>query len=356
MLIEPPPRLVPSDRLTARRRVRRRLLRPMIIGSVLLHLLLLGFLVVEAPEHEPPPVSPDPVDTVSMVMESPSPTQASTQSAAPGPKPQVAPGNQAAPVAPHSPQDTLGAPPPPPPAPQPAPAPVQEASVTPPTPPQPDTPPAPPQPPPPQPTPAPPQPARQPPTVSLSEEDEPPLPAPPPFVPPQPPPPLPAPPPPRVPLQPRLTARPAARSPSGFPQPQEWSLSMEPRPPGRTSHGIDLAPESPGGREDSMLTYVAGAHPSADWMTALHKWAQARVYYPEQAVRDGQEGPSTIDIQIDRSGRVLNVSLVQSARSAFLDGAWMDVFRRATVPPFTPDMTEPTTTVRFTLLYRLIRR
>ena len=89
-------------------------------------------------------------------------------------------------------------------------------------------------------------------------------------------------------------------------------------------------------------------------MSALRRWVDARKYYPEQAIAQQEQGAVTLMIDIDRSGRVLSVQLAGSSHSQFLDGAFVDLFRRANVPPFTPDMTDQTTTLRATMNFRLI--
>ncbi len=354
------PRTPTPDRfqpLSARRRGRRRLLRPMVIGSLVLHLVLLLAFIVTLPPREPPesPAS----DEVAMVFDSPTASrQASTQSATPSPAPSTSPGNANAPVAPPRPDATTAtATPPPtpvppspvppqptPPAPQATPAPpdpappVQQASLTP-------TPPA-PTPTPPQPT-TPPQAAPTPPTVSLSQDDEPAFRAPPRFVPPVPPPPLP-------PLPPRQAPPRIARPNNPFANPQTFSFNAAPQgQPGRASRGFDLSPPSSGALNDSTLGYVSGARPSGDWMGAIRRWVDARKYYPEGAIESRQQGAVTINVLIDRSGKVLSVQLAGSSRSPFLDGAFEDLFRNGTVPPFTPDMTDQTTTLRATMHFVL---
>ena len=328
----------------------------MLIGSLLLHLIALFLLFWSQPEREPGPPNPDTSDQLSMVFESPKASQASTQSANPSTQPQLAAGNQNAPVAPPQPDSSAPATPPPgpvaptPPAPQPAPpTPAPEPT------PQPVSEPAPPVPAPPQPQP--PQQTQQqtpqpPPQVSLDQEEEPALQPPPPFVMPQPPPPLP-PPLPRPVAPPRL-AQPNPRSPSGFPLPQDWSFNSTSRQaPGRSAHGFDLSVNPQGGPTDDAMGYIAGARPSGDWMSALRKWVDLHKYYPEAAVEQLQQGDVAIAVEIDRSGKVLGVQMIRTSGSAFLDGAWLDVFRGATVPAFSPDMTEQTTTLRATIHFIL---
>ena len=172
--------------------------------------------------------------------------------------------------------------------------------------------------------------------------------APPPFVPPQPP--LPLPPLPPRPSPPRV-ARPSPSNP--FANPRNFSFAAPQGEPGRASRGFDMSPPSMGALNDSTLGYVSGAKPSGDWMGAIRRWVDARKYYPEGAIQSRQQGNVTISVLIDRSGKVLSVQLANSSQSPFLDGAFIDVFRGGTVPPFTPDMTDQTTTLRATMHFVL---
>jgi TonB family protein len=323
----------------------------MLAGSLLVHVLALlaVWLLRPVPPEDNQTTSPD---EVAMVFESQGSTTASTQSPTPTEKASTPRGDQQASVVQPEPDTT---PPPAPPPPQPAPA------IPPPPAPQPPAqlPPEPAQEAPPQPTPPPPpnqQASTSPPTVSLEDGDQPALPPPPSFVMPQPPLPLPPLPRPARPPPPRLYARPSPQNPLSTPQ--DWSMNAAPssRAPSRSSRGFDTSMPGLGGQTDSVMSYVAGAHPSGDWIGALKRWVQAHTYYPEGAIDSQQQGAVTVVFQVDRSGRVLSSSLTRSSRSAFLDMGFLGEFRNATVPSFTPDMTDPTTTVAFTMNYILVSR
>lgn len=101
------------------------------------------------------------------------------------------------------------------------------------------------------------------------------------------------------------------------------------------------------------MGYVSGAKPTGDWLGSLRAWVQSHTYYPQEALVEHQQGPATLLVEIDRSGKVLSYKLVMSSRSVFLDGAWQDVWRRSTVPPFTPDMTGDNITIAYTMRYIL---
>jgi protein TonB len=153
-----------------------------------------------------------------------------------------------------------------------------------------------------------------------------------------------------------MFARPSPQNPLSAPQ--DWSMNAAPssRAPTRSSRGFDTSVPGLGGETDSVMSYIAGAHPSGDWIGALKRWVQSHTYYPEAALDQQQQGAVTVVFEVDRSGRVLSSSLARSSRSPFLDMGFLGEFRNATVPSFTPDMKDPTTTVAFTMNYVLVNR
>ena len=116
---------------------------------------------------------------------------------------------------------------------------------------------------------------------------------------------------------------------------------------------MSVAPQ--GGRSNQTLSYVTGAKPRR-LDVRLAEVDRGTGVLSGTGCGERRRRCSDRLVVFDRSGKVLSVRLVSSSRSQFLDGAWLDVFRRATVPPFTPDMTEQTTTLTGTLTYHLIRR
>ena len=358
---------LPVDRPVRLRPRRRRMLQVMLAGSLLLHLLALLALWWSRPDT-PPDLSMDADTEVAMEFESPgasapstaspnatqktSSPQGSPNATQPQPQPDNTPPSPP-PAPPKPPAPTPQPPAPQPPAPQP-PAPQPPAPEVPPQP-QAQVPPAPQTPPKPveQPTPdaTQPPPPRTAPTVSLSQEEAPALPPPPPFVMPQPP--LPLPPLPPRPAPRRQFARPSPQNPLS--SPQNWSLNTAPsnQAPSQPSRGLDLSTGTVDGQQSASVGYVSGAKPTGSWMGALRAWVNAHTYYPEQALVEHQQGPVTLIVEIDRSGKVLSYKLVMSSRSVFLDGAWQDVWRRSNVPPFTPDMTGDSITIAYTMRYIL---
>ena len=254
-------------------------------------------------------------------------------------------------------------PPPAPPAPTP-PAPTPPAPEEPPAPepPAPDPSPPVPQPPPPAPTPPAPPVPTAPPRVSLPSPDATDATPPPPERPPldiQPLPPLDFTPPPR----PQQLARPQPRSPqrsaSGFPTPQNWSLS-----------GGLVSPSGPRGAagQSSLLAgpavlgpnldgpRITGAQLGSDWIGEYTAWVRSHLYYPEQAAANREDGSTEVLVKIDRSGKVLSVELVGRSGSQWLDLATTGIFRGARVPPFPRNVDGDTATVDQTIHYILRQR
>jgi protein TonB len=91
----------------------------------------------------------------------------------------------------------------------------------------------------------------------------------------------------------------------------------------------------------------------ADWQRSLATWLAAHKVYPELARRRGVEGSVGLRFTADRSGRVLNVSLVSSAGSPLLDAAAERMVSDATLPPFPAGMPQQTATLTVTIRYAL---
>jgi protein TonB len=117
--------------------------------------------------------------------------------------------------------------------------------------------------------------------------------------------------------------------------------------------GLDLHPANNNATQRSTLVEIQG-HVGSGWDSALKRWAQEHGYYPDAAARLGQQGDVTVDLVIDRSGKVLSERLVRGSESAFLNMAWTGLWRDAHVPPFPPGTKDKTVKVRFTARYRLI--
>jgi len=98
---------------------------------------------------------------------------------------------------------------------------------------------------------------------------------------------------------------------------------------------------------------AAEAPIAADWQRSLAVWLAAHKVYPELARRRGEQGSVGLRFTANRSGRVLNVSLVSSAGSPALDAAAAKMVGDATLPPFPAGMPQQTATLTVTIRYAL---
>lgn len=172
--------------------------------------------------------------------------------------------------------------------------------------------------------------------------------------------PLPLPPPQRVPVRPQ-----AQPSPSPLSHPMDLSFSQAPaRPRARRGRAggsgapvdLSLGPLVQGGR---LLTPYASTSTikgvSDDYGDEIGAWIRRHMYYPEDAARRGEDGPSHVHVVLDRQGRVKSIRLVDSSGSLALDDATQGMFRNAQLPPVPPDMSGNSFDVDLTIDYILLR-
>lgn len=278
-----------------------------------------------AGQPAPDPLTPPQPDAATA---SPSPTQPTTANA---PTPEAPPTPEVAQSAPS--QLAFAPEAQPSPAPTPAPAPARMDTSSPP----------------------------KPPTVNLQLPPEPTTaPALDPIMP-QPPPPLPEAPPRPAPRQAQV--RPAPRAQQGtLANPMDLSFAPSaPRPAARgryASGAIDLSPppERRGGARSDPYALIRAANASADWNRGLLQyWLQHR-FYPSKAAEAGEQGTVTIQLTVNRSGRVEDVQVLTRSGSQWLDMAAVGTFRDAKLPPFTSEMREDRLTFPIPINYYLVRQ
>lgn len=304
------------------RRARRRGLAWLIAVSALLHLAVL-LLLLFAPKPKPPPEQEGP-PAVPMVFEGsrppPGPPAPGVSPPPPAPTPVVPPTPNAVPA-------------PPPPVSPPAPAAPAQPSTPPlPTPPAPVAPPK--------------AELAPPPRVEMG-----PLPLPPPV-------PIPRMPAPQAETRPRPSP-PQRAAPALVPMMRNWSLGMPPgeSTPDRRSKGLDLTlgPKAGGGLKSESEPDYSGPNLGSDWMAALRAWVNARKYYPEAAVMNGDQGVSVVRVVMERDGTVRSVVLERPSGSVFLDQAWVGLFRGARLPALPSGVAENEVTFHFSMHYILLR-
>ncbi|MGY6768126.1 energy transducer TonB [Komagataeibacter sp. NFXK3] len=148
--------------------------------------------------------------------------------------------------------------------------------------------------------------------------------------------------------------------------PMNWSLSASPLPrrskqgrAGGTGGPIDLSlgPVVQNGKVNapySSNTQIRGV--SEDYGAELDRWIRSHMYYPQEAAQAGEEGPSSVHVELDRDGHVTKVRLTGQSGSYYLDAATVGMFRNAQLPPVPPDMQGDTFPIDLTINYILIRR
>ncbi len=93
---------------------------------------------------------------------------------------------------------------------------------------------------------------------------------------------------------------------------------------------------------------------SDDYAEEIGDWIRRHMYYPEEAARKGESGPSHVHVVLDRQGQVRSVELVSTSGSYLLDAATTGMFRNAKLPPVPPDMNGNHFDVDLTIDYILI--
>jgi len=176
----------------------------------------------------------------------------------------------------------------------------------------------------------------------VAETPPPPEPPPPPEAeppPPEPPPPAveaeaPLPPPPKPAVKPPPPRRPTPR-PARTQAPQQTAMvPPQPAPPPPTPTGPIV---------------------SAGYRAALSAWLESHKHYPESAREHGEEGRAVLRFRVDRSGRVLDYTLLQSTGHPDLDASLDQMMRGASMPPFPADMASSEVEVSVAIRFALAR-
>jgi len=160
-----------------------------------------------------------------------------------------------------------------------------------------------------------------------------------------------------------VSTRPRHTSP--FDSPMDLSFDEAPAPP-RARHGrsggagapidMSIGPLVRDGQINapySTRTTIRGV--SEDYEGEIDRWIRAHMYYPEDAARNGEDGPSSVHVVLDRFGNVKAVRLTGQSGSYSLDAATTGMFRGAQLPPVPPDMKGDHFDIDLTINYILIR-
>ncbi len=156
------------------------------------------------------------------------------------------------------------------------------------------------------------------------------------------------------------------RAPSPFDSPMDLSFDQSSAPRRSRRHGrsggsggpIDLSigPMIQNGQLNApFATRSSTRGVSDDYSAEVDRWIRHHMYYPEEAARNGEEGPSSVHVVIDRQGRVRFVRLTNQSGSYQLDASTTGMFQGAQLPPVPPDIAGDHFDLDVTINYILIR-
>ncbi|WP_232228199.1 energy transducer TonB [Asaia astilbis] len=120
---------------------------------------------------------------------------------------------------------------------------------------------------------------------------------------------------------------------------------------------MSLGPLSTNGQINApFMTHNTIRGVSDDYGSEIDRWIRAHLYYPEDAIKNGEDGPSSVHVVLDRTGHVKSVRLTGQSGSYSLDAATTGMFQGARLPPVPPDMRGDHFDIDLTINYILIRR
>jgi len=128
-------------------------------------------------------------------------------------------------------------------------------------------------------------------------------------------------------------------------------------PPSAPTQETSPPAAAPATQPDAAATRAAPAAPqtpiAADWQRELSGWLAAHKTYPDAARQRGEQGPVVLRFTVDRSGKVLEVTLVSGSGSSRLDDAALAMLRNASLPPFPATMPQERVTATVQIRYHL---
>jgi protein TonB len=110
--------------------------------------------------------------------------------------------------------------------------------------------------------------------------------------------------------------------------------------------------------EPAVPRYVPPRPPAAaaispGYRASLIGWIEAHKRYPEAAREHDEEGAVVLRFRVDRSGSVLDCTVVRSSGYVELDEAATAMMRGAVLPPFPPSMPQQSLTISVTIRFGL---
>jgi len=159
-----------------------------------------------------------------------------------------------------------------------------------------------------------------------------------------------------VPRAPSPPHQPAPKPQPATPPRTAAAASSRP-PPTAPAHETPPLTAAPAPAPDTIAPATAPTAPPApiatDWQRELSGWLAAHKTYPDAARQRGEQGPVVLRFTVDRSGKVLEVTLVSGSGSPRLDDAAQAMLRNASLPPFPAAMPQERVTATVQIRYRL---
>ena len=109
------------------------------------------------------------------------------------------------------------------------------------------------------------------------------------------------------------------------------------------------------GAATAMPARVPGPDLTPNYSALVSAWLEAHKRYPAYARERGEEGSIALRFRVDRSGRVLDHSLLSGSGYADLDAGVDEMMRGAQLPPFPAGMTASQIEVSVKILFSLTR-
>ena len=104
-----------------------------------------------------------------------------------------------------------------------------------------------------------------------------------------------------------------------------------------------------------MPARVPGPDLTPNYSALVSAWLEAHKRYPALARENGEEGSIALSFRVDRSGRVLDHTLLASSGYADLDAGVDEMMRGAQLPPFPVGMTASQIEVSVKIRFNLTR-
>ena len=134
-------------------------------------------------------------------------------------------------------------------------------------------------------------------------------------------------------------------------QTKQYLALLNPPPSSRSSSSS--AHRGRAGDQSSNGDIEGAQELGPDWSNKLEAYIRSHAHYPEQAVQNGEQGDSAVQVTVDSDGHVKSAALDQRSGSVWLDTELLSIFRHARLPPFPAGANQPEITFRFTMHYIL---